>query len=194
MNSMADKIKVKFVVLDFDLTLVDLGVNWGRTRRRVADLCRVHGLAIEQNRSLFEIMDETGSLAKSIFNIIKEEELAALEIAKPMPSAGEFLDWLFEMKIPFAVASNNHHAVIEKAFLKFEFEHPAVIIGSDDVERKKPHPEGVEKILAFLKTSAQDGILIGDSPVDAALGESVDMETLIVSPSLTFEDIKKSIV
>lgn len=169
---------IKCVILDFDRTLVDLNVNWSRVRARIAKL----GIpeASDATRSLFEMMEHRPEKAEAIFNIIKEEEMVALETAKPMPGAKEFLVWLVAQEVLFAIISNNHHVCIEKSFEKFGFPAPNSIVGSDDVTQKKPHPEGFERTLASIKVKKEECILIGDSRIDGDLGVNAGITTFIM--------------
>jgi len=47
-----------------------------------------------------------------------------------------------------------------------------VIVGSDDVERPKPHPEPVERALAALGMPAESCVFVGDSHHDIHAGRS----------------------
>lgn len=45
-------------------------------------------------------------------------------------------------------------------------DHFEQIIGGDDVESHKPHPEGLEAALAGMQLSPEDAVYVGDSAVD----------------------------
>ena len=61
-----------------------------------------------------------------------------------------------------------------------------VIIGGDSVNSKKPDPEGLNSILEQLNVSADEAVLIGDSPVDVATGKRAGVYTCIANFGLGF--------
>jgi len=62
------------------------------------------------------------------------------------------------------------------------------IIGGDSVKSKKPDPEGLNSILEQLNISADEAVLIGDSPVDVETGKRAGITTCVVSFGLGFPD------
>ena len=52
------------------------------------------------------------------------------------------------------------------------------IIGREDVERRKPHPEPVFKCLEQLHLNSQDALYIGDSPIDIQAGKAAGVLTI----------------
>lgn len=56
-----------------------------------------------------------------------------------------------------------------------------VIVGADDVERPKPHPEPVERALSVLKMPAEGAVFIGDSIHDIHSGQGAGVATIGVT-------------
>ena len=52
------------------------------------------------------------------------------------------------------------------------------IITGDDVEKTKPHPEGIFKVLDNLKLKKEDVIFVGDSDADIAAGLDSGVHTV----------------
>jgi pyrophosphatase PpaX len=52
-----------------------------------------------------------------------------------------------------------------------------VVIGADDVQNPKPHPEPVLKALEGLDVSPDEAVFVGDSPFDMACGRAAGVET-----------------
>ncbi len=52
-----------------------------------------------------------------------------------------------------------------------------VVIGADDVENPKPHPEPVLKALEGLDVSPHETVFVGDSPFDMACGRAAGVAT-----------------
>ena len=63
-----------------------------------------------------------------------------------------------------------------------------VIIGGDSVNSKKPDPEGLISILEQLNVSADEAVLIGDSPVDVETGKRAGVYTCIANFGLGFPE------
>jgi pyrophosphatase PpaX len=55
-----------------------------------------------------------------------------------------------------------------------------VLVGADDCERHKPHPEPVLKALARLGVAPETALFVGDSPHDVAAGNSAGVATAAV--------------
>ena len=62
------------------------------------------------------------------------------------------------------------------------------IIGGDSVNSKKPDPEGLNSILEQLNVSADEAVLIGDSPVDVETGKRAGVYTCIANFGLGFPE------
>jgi len=62
------------------------------------------------------------------------------------------------------------------------------IIGGDSVNSKKPDPEGLNSILKQLNVSADEAVLIGDSPVDVETGKRAGVYTCIANFGLGFPE------
>jgi pyrophosphatase PpaX len=55
-----------------------------------------------------------------------------------------------------------------------------VIVGADDVENPKPHPEPVEKAVAYLGADPLRTVYVGDSVHDMASGRAARVRTAAV--------------
>ncbi|MCR8641254.1 HAD family hydrolase [Paenibacillus sp. N1-5-1-14] len=53
-----------------------------------------------------------------------------------------------------------------------------VIITSDDVEKHKPHPEGIFKAMDLLQVEAEETLFIGDSHADVRAGKAAGVTTI----------------
>lgn len=53
-----------------------------------------------------------------------------------------------------------------------------VIVTGDDVEFPKPHPEGVNKALEYLKVSPNEAVFLGDSDADIMAGKQANVHTI----------------
>lgn len=55
------------------------------------------------------------------------------------------------------------------------------VLGGDEVERHKPHPEGLHKLLRQFDVPAESAIFIGDMVADVQAGRSAGMKTAAVT-------------
>ena len=193
-NSITNQ-KIKLIILDFDRTIVDLGVNWSLVRQKIFNFCLSVKIFPEMKNPLFKIIRDASQsllensknkklvdqLRKDLFDIIKKEELTAAKTATLIKGAKEFLEWLYQKKIRFAILSNNHNEPIVKIFKKFSLPKPAIIVGSDDVVYQKPYSEGFKKILKEIKLKPSQCLFVGDSKTDLDLSRAMGIKTFILT-------------
>lgn len=60
-------------------------------------------------------------------------------------------------------------------------EHFTAVLGGDEVEKHKPHPEGLFKLLRQFEVPAESAIFIGDMTADVEAGRSAGMKTAAVT-------------
>ncbi len=109
---------------------------------------------------------------RSLYGEISKTEL------KPFKGIPEALAYLAKDHT-LAIATSKKRSVAEQSLeicgLRQYF--PAVI-GSDDVENFKPHPESIEKVMSVLKMSELRPVdiwMIGDSVVDLLMAKALDI-------------------
>lgn len=79
----------------------------------------------------------------------------------------DLLKELHAQHIPLAIVTNKERDTTSLTLDYFQLSHYfSMIITAQDVERPKPHPDGIVKILQALDVPAQDAILIGDTMND----------------------------
>jgi|SRR3989338_8354110 len=68
------------------------------------------------------------------------------------------------------------------------------IVDSSDVEKHKPHPEGVLKVLTPLNVKPEDSVMVGDTTADIAAGKAAGCaQTIAITHGLgTRESLEKS--
>jgi pyrophosphatase PpaX len=82
---------------------------------------------------------------------------------------------------PMAIVTSKFHAGAVKALTHVAcVEYFRAIIGGDSAEFAKPHPEPVRLALRKLGATADDALMIGDSPHDIAAGNAAGAETAAV--------------
>ena len=63
------------------------------------------------------------------------------------------------------------------------------IVGREDVEIRKPHPEPVLKCLGHLRLAPQETVYIGDSPIDIQAGKAAGSYTIGVLTGTSPRDV-----
>lgn len=72
-------------------------------------------------------------------------------------------------------------------------QHFAVVVGVDNVDKAKPDPEAILYILKSMHINACDALMVGDMPVDIAMGQNADVKTCAVTyGNSPREDLEKS--
>lgn len=82
-----------------------------------------------------------------------------------------------------AIATSKKHSVAKHSLDICEIsQHFSMIVGSDDVENFKPHPESIHKILEkFPQKQPTDTWMIGDATTDLIMGEAAGICTCAVT-------------
>lgn len=187
--------RCKAIILDFDGTIIKLGVNWRRVRRKLKDLFLSYGLEwhslgvlLDEIRKSYQLLKRRYQESKKAeiffrqaFNIIREEEIGAIKRAKLLPGTTVLLKCLEEKNIPVVIVSDNDSNCIEKCLEKFNLPRPAKIIGREMSNSHKPNKEPLLTVLRALKLKPKDCWYIGDSGCDLELGKQMKMKTFILS-------------
>jgi HAD superfamily hydrolase (TIGR01549 family) len=166
---------IKLLIFDFDGTLHDLKADWQEIRRTIgiAGSNELLGDALER-------LKEEGN-SELLKNVEKIEE-KALAGDRLDPSTKRLLNRLAkEFKI--AVLSRNSGSAISK-FFKREGLNMFFVVGRNDVEKLKPQPEGIEKILEHFKVHKSDALLIGDTYHDVEAARSAGIKSIVVGDKI----------
>ena len=164
--------KIKAVLFDFDMTLVDssyaihhctnkLAEHLGFKEISYAQVLTAIGMTIEDSWMSFwgEFKPEWVDYYRANF---RGEEQSRLRL---FPNSVDTLKKLRDMGCKVGVVSN-------RRFAKLPAEHLGltsmldVIVGLEDVERAKPHPDPLLKGFASVGVSPSEGIYVGDTDID----------------------------
>ncbi len=190
--------KISLIVYDFDGTLVDTlfdiadSVNLTLADLSLSQLPREtirkyvgkgveHLMAQTLNDTDFTDIPRAVSLFKKHYseNLVNHTDF--------YPHGREILEHFKNKKQ--AICSNKPedfvHRILESLNGLHSFD---AIIGGDSVKSKKPDPEGMNFILERLNVSADEAVLIGDSPVDIETGKRAGVYTCVVNYGLGFAE------
>lgn len=184
----------QLLIFDFDGTLADTteiivstcrltiaGLNY--EPRTDAQLKSIIGLPLrEAFRHLFpQCTDTELDRCADTYRRIFYERKAHL-VPQLYPGVKETLDALAARGVTLSIASSrSYNSLIEYCDIYGITRHFALVLGCDNVERAKPHPEPVLKTLRTLGVAADRTVVVGDMPVDVAMGRGAGCRTVGVS-------------
>lgn len=104
------------------------------------------------------------------------------------PGAKEIISKLKQEGYPMAIMSNKmHDAVAHGLEIVGLLDYFDLVIGSDDVKKVKPDPEGIFRILSHFND--KNAIMIGDTAYDMQAAKNADIISIGVTWALTSEDV-----
>lgn len=164
--------QAKFVVFDLDGTIVHLDVDWGALKKELHShflSCHCLSIPFERLGSGLNVVETKLGRAglEEAYEILRRYEAEGIENSIPHPLANELIRELSVAGKRLAIFSSNMHATIRLSLEKMGWDRFFdLLIGSDDVQRRKPDPEGLLMILEHFRASPQEVVYIGDQPHD----------------------------
>lgn len=184
----------KLIIFDFDGTLADTTalILWtcrsaidtlGMAKRTDSECKATIGLPLREGfRQLYPDASDT-ELAKCVetYRRIFNDNKKSL-IPKLYPGVKHTLEELRKLGIEMSIASSRSNASLTE-FCEVNSLSPffSLILGADDVTKAKPDPEAVLKTLALLDRSPDSTLVVGDMPVDIAMGKRAGCSTVGVT-------------
>jgi phosphoglycolate phosphatase len=182
MNSQKQKWDISCVIYDCDGVLFDsldanrrlynhICVSMGRAPITDSELafCHMHTV-FESLRHLFSHDAELESRATEFWKAVNLSDF--ISHLKMEPHVIPILDALRARGIATAI-STNRTTTMKPIMERFNlWPHFDMVVCALDVERPKPDPEGVEKILAELPAERAKTLYVGDSEVDRKTARS----------------------
>ncbi len=175
----------KLVVLDFDGTLVSLGVDWPSVRGNLAAILTDLDLApLTGVLATITDLDKRGEAqaARRCRAIVAAAEIEAAIVA---PVNYALLQWLWD-SVPcarLAVLTLNSRAAVLAPLAGLRLQSRLAredVLGRGDV-RPKPSPDGLLQLMKRHGVSPCDCVMVGDSEVDHACGRAAGIKTIDVS-------------
>lgn len=173
---------MKLIILDFDGTIGDTkSLIVSTFQQTIKELCleprtdeecaATIGLPLKKAfMTLYAIDDATGELCTDTYRRIFYRNNTPGAV-RPFPHTIETLRKLHEQGYTLTVASSrNRHTLNEYIDEMGIKEIISLVIGADDTENAKPHPEPVLKILQHFSCNSDDAIVVGDTHFDILMG------------------------
>ena len=100
-------------------------------------------------------------------------EMYAGEVCPLLEGAREALTLLDEAGMPFALVTSGSRRRVERELASFGLDSRfRAVVCSEDVARKKPHPEALHVGLSRLGVAAAEAAYVGDSPEDVEMARA----------------------
>ncbi len=171
------------VVFDLDGTLVDMALDWKVIGKKLLDSFPGTGIRSPEEKtvviteSIAKKLGEEGK--KAAYRMIRKFEKGCnmTSIDKNITLAME----LKERGKKLAIFSSNCRESIEECLRKagmrdiFDF-----IVGKEDLEKHKPNPEGLFKIMRHFGAPRDKVVFVGNDEDDAAAAKSAGVDFLLV--------------
>jgi HAD superfamily hydrolase (TIGR01509 family) len=195
---------VAIAILDIDGTLVDTNyqhaIAWYRAFRRhdiVLPVWRIHrhvGMGGDQViEALTDERTET-DLGDAIRGVEKDLYLELIDEVEPMAGARELISELGRRGNVVVLASSAKENEVERYLELLDARELAdAWTTSADVEATKPAPDLVNSALDKVGGSAQDAVMVGDTPWDVMAAHRAGVGTLaVLSGGFAVEELRQS--
>jgi phosphoglycolate phosphatase len=185
------------VVFDFDYTLADSSrgaiecinfalADMGLAPASAEACCRTIGLSLNETFLALAAHHEPHRCAEFYRLFVQRAEEVMVDLTDLYESVPATIEALRERGLKLAIVSPKYrrriHQVLEREALLHGFE---VVIGGEDVEQHKPHPEGLFVAMQKLECSPASVLYVGDSVVDAELAKRAGVPVVIVLSGVT---------
>ena len=191
----------KLAIFDFDGTLVDSAPGICQVMTEVADELSMSAKALEKWKTLIGV-----PLDGQVRMILPEESSAvhqqisdryraiynarAVDLCPPFPHLLESLAALRENSIRITIATSKRRKVVELVLEHYELSsYFDLIIGSEDVNSHKPHPESVLVTLEKLNFERPSAVVIGDSNFDLEMARNAEVDSIGVTTGVHSHDV-----
>lgn len=143
------------MIWDLDGTLIDLEVDWIGLK------------AAKKHVKDWETTDRY--------------ELENIHQAEPIERSVECVQELKNRGCKLAICSSNMHETIVQSLKKMGIRNFFdIIVGSNNVNKQKPHPEGLNIIVRILGIAKEKIVFIGDSWRDEEAGKRANIQTVLL--------------
>jgi HAD superfamily hydrolase (TIGR01509 family) len=179
----------RLVILDFDGTLADtqplIVSSLQRTIRalqlppRSDEQCKtIIGLPLEE--CFIQLLGVDDAMAKRCAEVYRRvfDEDNHPGVVTLFPHVLETLTALHDNGLQLAICSSRAHPTLDVFVKTFHLEdYVKMVVGSNDVQHHKPHPEPVQVILSQLKVSPEETLVVGDANYDILMGRNAGCRT-----------------
>lgn len=203
---MTEKKPIKAIIWDLDGTIIHFKINSTKARKAAINIFKSHGIEKKKlsiKKSILdniiaskEIFEQGGYTSNQINQILKkvDEEVSNIEYeaalkATKIPGIEQVLIFAAENKLKQAIftLNKNKHAIISLENVEL-IKYFDVIVGRDDVQNPKPHPEHILDICDKLDVRPNEIVIIGDTYRDIEGAINVGAHSIALHTRLAKEE------
>lgn len=195
------KLRVKGVIFDVDGTLAD---SIGFFYDIAYEVLEIAGLPPPSREQVYELMREgdTSPLEKlfppdypnvaEILRRIVDDRMSAWldryhHETEAIPGSLDLLHQLHQKGVFLGIVTSSGRELpfLDRWGVRHLFRG---IVGREDTEVRKPHPEPIQKCLGHLRLGPQEVLYVGDSPIDIRAGKAAGTYTAgVLTGASTYE-------
>ncbi len=113
-----------------------------------------------------------------------------IELCPLFPHLVPMLETLKASDIKITIASSKRRHLIETVLDHHNLSHFfSLIVGAQDVQNHKPHPESVHLTLQRMDVQAPDAVVVGDSTYDLDMARGADVDAIGVTTGIHTTEI-----
>lgn len=191
------------VVFDFDYTLADSSrgaiecIKFAFETMELSPIsseaaCRTIGLSL--NDTLLSLAGDDAAHRRAEFSklFVQRADEVMVDLTVLYPSVRPAIAALSQRGLKLGIVSTKFRYRIEEILRRESLVQDFhVVIGGEDVEQHKPHPEGLMKAMETLQCSPASLVYVGDSVTDAELAKRAAVPFVAVLSGVTpLEDFK----
>lgn len=188
------------VIFDFDYTLADSSqgaiecINFALDKMGLDQVsaeaaCRTIGLSLSE--TFLSLAEHHEPLRCDEFHrlFVQRAEEVMSNLTTLYDSVHAMIDALSERGLRLGIVSTKYRRRINEILHRQALLHGfQVVIGGEDVEQHKPHPEGLLEAIKKLECSPASTMYVGDSVVDAELARRAGVPLIVVLSGVTPRD------
>ncbi len=198
MPSKTERESVKAIIFDMDGTLLDSKLAFVKQLEDFFEINRIKGFG--KDYALKLVGKSYHDIFQEIFDDIKLEQEKQMidwmnysyrffyinKYADLFPGALDCLNRLMERGLKIAVATNAPRMILDYFMKKYGLKDMGILaISGDDVERKKPYPDMLIKLMKQLECNEDEIIYVGDMDIDVRAARSASIPSIAVLTGLS---------
>jgi phosphoglycolate phosphatase len=188
------------VIFDFDYTLADSSrgaiecINFALSEMGLAHVsaeaaCRTIGLSLHETFLTLGEHHEPHRCDEFYRLFVQRAEQVMSNLTVLYESVPATVETLREAGLQLGIVSTKYRRRISEVLRREALMHGfEVVIGGEDVEQHKPHPEGLFQAIEKLGCSTASVVYVGDSVVDAELAQRAGVPLIVVLSGVTPKD------
>lgn len=191
----------KLIIFDFDGTLVDSAPGIVDVMHQVVDEYLLSKQILEKWQPLVGIPlmaqmevifpDKGIDYHETVANRYRAiYDTKAIEICPLFPNLLQILKKLQDSKIDLAIVSSKRRNLVELVLDHHDLgQYFRVVMGQQDVQNHKPHPEPVHHTLKKLNHAHKNSVVIGDSTYDLDMARNAGVDAIGVTTGIHTREI-----